>query len=109
MSPQLVWYTYTAEDLAQGGVAQPGERRPALVVKDHGDGTCNLQVFTDGPNDFEGGHPGQDGLLRLERRTIDESSLGSAGELVTGAGGGSDSQPPPPKGPKRTRTGKAAE
>jgi len=32
----------------------PGEHRPAIVVKvwDRENGTCNLRVFTDGPNDF---------------------------------------------------------
>lgn len=38
-----------------------GEHRPAVIVKvwDHGQGTSNLQVFTDGRND---GHSDMDGL-----------------------------------------------
>lgn len=40
-----------------------GQSRPALVVKVWSPGVINLQVFTDGENDFTSEHPGSNGLF----------------------------------------------
>jgi hypothetical protein len=40
-----------------------GHIRPALVVHDWGNGRVNLQVLTDGPNDFEPNQIGYHGFL----------------------------------------------
>ena len=40
-----------------------GQRRPGVIVKDWGNSRVNLQVFTDGLNDFAVPDPGSDGLL----------------------------------------------
>lgn len=44
-------------------VLYDGQRRPAVVVRDWGNNMVNLQVFTDGLNDFATGDPGSDGIL----------------------------------------------
>ena len=40
-----------------------GQRRPAIIVRDWKNGIMNLQVFTDGLNDFAAGDEGSDGIL----------------------------------------------
>ena len=49
-------------DKGLGDRGEEGEHRPAIIVKvwDHGMGTSNLQVFTDGLND---GHPHDQGTV----------------------------------------------
>lgn len=44
-------------------VLSDSQRRPAVVVRDWGNNMVNLQVFTDGLNDFAPGDPGCDGTL----------------------------------------------
>jgi hypothetical protein len=53
-------------DYVLGEGQHPGEKRPAIIVRVWGDtpeSYVNLQVFTDGVNDFTTAHPGGSGIL----------------------------------------------
>lgn len=57
----------------------PNEQyRPAVIVKvwdkEHVNGCCNLQVFTDGPNDIDQWVKDADGNAHLER--LEEARIG---------------------------------
>lgn len=80
---RLLDYVYSTEDLSYGGLAKPGEVRPAVVVKDLGHGALNVVVFTDGVNDFALGRAGSYGFLCLESRTV--TSVPTPGHLFDAA------------------------
>jgi hypothetical protein len=73
-------YTYSGKEHEHMKPETAGQQRPAVIVRTWGStpgSVVNVQVFTDGCNDVEGGGPGADGSLRL-------TSLGIAAEPTAG-------------------------
>jgi hypothetical protein len=66
-------YTYSGDEHEHMKPETAGQQRPAVIVRTWGDtpgSVVNVQVFTDGCNDVEGGGPGADGSLRLASLAI---------------------------------------
>jgi hypothetical protein len=60
--------------------AHPGDIRPALIVRtwgDTSDARVNLQVFTDGTNDYPANHAGATGILWQSSVANDEDTKAS--------------------------------